>query len=480
LGHPGEAENCLKRIEQSLGMETADLLREQDEAMKFDLMEYSILVEIAVMRMELAIEQGDLGRVFELSRLVLPYLEDEKIQDLSNHRKDLGSVVFFVLGMAYKITGKLNEAADALLQAAELGQERGNAHILAGSAGRLASIQSAQGHLSQAIRTCQQGLKAVQEKVGKRSPVPVLLHAELGNLLYEQNDLEPAQYHLQEGINVGKPWGFLEAFVPGYTGLARVKAAQGDWKGAFVALDELTVLGKGNSAIVMPAVESLRASLLVAQGKVDAASHWAINAGLNPDGEIDFHRIGEWMVFAHELIARQANSEAVDLLIRMVDTAEAGGWFGKQIAMRVLLALAHQKRGDNDQAMVVLEQALRSAEPEGYVRVFLDEGEPMQTMLQEAETMGIAHDYIPILLAAFETDHIQVKPPSAPSFIDPLSERELEVLRLLKTELSGPEIADELVIALSTLRTHTQNIYSKLGVSSRRAAVRKSEELNMR
>jgi LuxR family maltose regulon positive regulatory protein len=164
----------------------------------------------------------------------------------------------------------------------------------------------------------------------------------------------------------------------------------------------------------------------------------------------------------------------------MVDAAEAGGWYGRQIEMRVLLALALQARGDSDQAMLALEKALTSAEPEGYVRVFVDEGEPMQTMLQEAETMGIAHDYVPILLAAFETDHIQVKLPNVPSPIEHLSERELEVLRLLKTELSGPEIADELVIALSTLRTHTQNIYSKLGVSSRRAAVRKSEELNMR
>jgi len=302
----------------------------------------------------------------------------------------------------------------------------------------------------------------------------------LGNLLYEQNDLEAANYHLQEGINVGKPWGFLEAFVPGYTGLARVKAAQGDWKGAFVALDELTVLGKGNSATVMPAVESLRASLWVAQGKVDAASHWAINAGLDQDGEIDFHRLIEWMVFARVLIARQANSAAVDLLIRMVDTAEAGGWFGWQIEMRVLLALALQARGDSDQAMLALEKALTSAEPEGYVRVFVDEGEPMQTLLQEAESRGISPNYIPNLLAVFETDHIRVKPPYVPSPIEHLSERELEVLRLFKTELSGPQIADELVIALSTLRTHTQNIYSKLGVSSRRAAVRKAEELNLR
>ena len=145
--------------------------------------------------------------------------------------------------------------------------------------------------------------------------------------------------------------------------------------------------------------------------------------------------------------------------------------------MRVLLTLALQAR---EEAMIPLEQVLISAKPEGYVRVFVDEGAPMEALLREAETRGIAPDYVPKLLAAFETDNVQVEPPSVTALIEPLSERELEVLRLLKTELSGPEIANELMIALSTMRTHTQNIYSKLGVSNRRAAVRRAEELNLR
>jgi LuxR family maltose regulon positive regulatory protein len=103
----------------------------------------------------------------------------------------------------------------------------------------------------------------------------------------------------------------------------------------------------------------------------------------------------------------------------------------------------------------------------------------MEALLREAENKDIAPGYVPKLLAAFETDIVQVEPPSVTSLIEPLSERELEVLRLLKTELSGPEIADELMIALSTMRTHTQNIYSKLGVSNRREAVRRAEELNL-
>ncbi|MCK4901660.1 MAG: hypothetical protein KAS38_22945, partial [Anaerolineales bacterium] len=375
--------------------------------------------------------------------------------------------------------GKLSQADDALSQAMALGQERRNVHIVSGSLGHLAIVQSMQGNLNQAVNTCRRGLKLVQEMVGERSPMSGLMHAELGNLLYEKNDLEAALHHLQEGIDVAKPWGFLEAFVHGYTGLARVRAAQGDWEGSFAALDELVELGEGNPAVVMPALESRRASLWVAQGNVDAANRWAMSTGLDLLGEINYHQLDELAVLSRVLIARGAHSEAVDLLIGMKKTAQEAGWFRRVFEMHILLALAHQAGGERDKSMLALEQALISAEPEGYVRIFVDEGDPMETLLREAQTRGIAPDYVSKLLAAFETDNVQVEPASVTSLIEPLSERELEVLHLLKTELSGPEIADQLMIALSTMRTHTQNIYSKLGVSNRRAAVHRAEELNL-
>jgi LuxR family maltose regulon positive regulatory protein len=480
MGHPGEAEDCLQLIEGSLGIEMVELFSERDRVEKIDPAVQSALVEIAVLRIEMAIEQGDIPQVFKLSRLVLPYLEGEERPYLFNQQKDSRNVVLFVLGLAYKISGKLSQADEALSQAALLAQERRNVHLVSGSLGHLASVQSMQGHLRKAVSTCQRGLKLVQELVGERSPMSGLIHAELGNLLYEQNDLKAALHHLQEGIDVAKPWGYMDAFLHGYTGLARVRAAQGDWEGAFATLDELAELGEGNPAMVMPAVESHRALLWIAQGKVDAANRWVLDAGLDPEGEINYHRLGEMMVVARVLIARGAHSEAVDLLTRMMDTAEAAGWLGKVIEMRVLLAMAHQAQGERDESMDALEQVLNSTKPEGYVRVFVDEGDPMAALLRAAETRDIAPDYIPKLLAAFETDNVQVEPPSVTSLIEPLSERELEVLRLLKTELSGPEIADQLMIALSTMRTHTQNIYSKLGVSNRRAAVRRAEKLNLR
>ena len=165
------------------------------------------------------------------------------------------------------------------------------------------------------------------------------------------------------------------------------------------------------------------------------------------------------------------------LLKRLLKAAEEGGRTGSVIEILLLQALAHQAQGDIPRALDPLERALTLAEPEGYVRIFVDEGPPMATLLRESAKHGIAPNYVRQLWAAF--DKAEGKAPVTQLLIEPLSERELEVLRLLGTELNGPEIARELMIALTTLRFHTRNIYSKLNVNNRRAAVRRAEELNL-
>src|SRR5205823_12533735 len=146
--------------------------------------------------------------------------------------------------------------------------------------------------------------------------------------------------------------------------------------------------------------------------------------------------------------------------------------------IQVLQALAYQKRGEL-RALVPLERALRLAEPEGYVRVFVDEGPPMAELLQAAAMRGIAPGYVQRLLAQFVTATVEPHARQNLIKIEPLSERELEVLRLLATDLDGPEIASQLMVSLNTMRTHTKSIYTKLGVNSRRAAVHRAEELQL-
>jgi LuxR family maltose regulon positive regulatory protein len=190
------------------------------------------------------------------------------------------------------------------------------------------------------------------------------------------------------------------------------------------------------------------------------------------------------MTLARVLIAQEKRGlvggsihDAKGLLERLLQAAEEGRRMGSVIEISALLALAHAVQGDIPLALASLERALTLAEPEGYLRLFVDEGLPMAALLQEAVKHGITPNYVRQLLAAF--GKVEGKTAVTQHLIEPLSERELEVLRLLRTDLNGPEIARELIVSLSTVRTHTQNIYAKLGVNNRRAAVRRAEELDL-
>jgi LuxR family maltose regulon positive regulatory protein len=185
--------------------------------------------------------------------------------------------------------------------------------------------------------------------------------------------------------------------------------------------------------------------------------------------------------------------EAIGLLERLLGAAEAGGRMGSVIEILALQALAHQMQGDIPAARVPLARALTLAEPEDYARLFVDEGTPMAELLQELQRRGKMLGYVEKLLAAFPkelrmqneelrkttTSNSQFSILNSQLLVEPLSERELEVLRLLGTDLSGPEIARELMVSLNTMRTHTKNIYTKLGVNNRREAVRRARSLDL-
>ena len=176
------------------------------------------------------------------------------------------------------------------------------------------------------------------------------------------------------------------------------------------------------------------------------------------------------------LLAESSPDDATELLEGLLRAAEEGGRTGSAIEILVLLALAHQMHGDDEVALTCLERALGLAEPEGYVRIFVDEGPPMTTLLTLAADRGVFPDYVRRLITSSDTD---VGAAPRQDLIEPLSERELDVLRLLRSDLSGPDIARELVVSLNTVRSHTKNIYAKLGVNSRRSAVRRADELGL-
>jgi LuxR family maltose regulon positive regulatory protein len=223
--------------------------------------------------------------------------------------------------------------------------------------------------------------------------------------------------------------------------------------------------------------------VLVAHGRHAEARAWARRAGLAPTDELTYLREYGHVTLARLLAAEAADAAApqlplaLDLLDRLLDAAERGGRAGSKLEILVVQALARQAANDRTGAMASLDAAVQLAAPEGYVRTFLDEGPAMTRLLKAAARRSDAPAYVHELLRAAGTD-AGTRPPRQ-GRVDALSERELEVLRLLRGDLDGPELANELVVSLNTLRTHTKNIYAKLGVRSRRAAVRRAEELGL-
>jgi len=255
----------------------------------------------------------------------------------------------------------------------------------------------------------------------------------------------------------------------------------------------------------LAATEGARHGLIIdqtgaglAQDRLAEALVWAREQGLSVDDDIRYTREFEHITLARVLIAagksdREAGSldEATRLLGRLLQAAESGGRLGSAIRILLLQALAFQAQDHLPLALAALERALALAEPEGYVRIFVDEDEPMRLLIldfrfsikeQSHDRVHPQSGYVDKLLAAFAQPEVitQSKISNLKSeIVEPLSERELEVLKLLRSELSGPEIAGQLIVSLNTLRTHTKNIFNKLGVNNRRAAIRRAEELDL-
>jgi len=290
--------------------------------------------------------------------------------------------------------------------------------------------------------------------------------------------------NLQEALAVASPWHIVEAIIPGYTGLARLRVAQGNWDAAFTALDELADVGKNHPQLVKPVVEAYRAKLWTAQNEMDAVQDWVLSAGLDANGELDAYREDEYLILARVYIAQGETEKAANLLARLLERAEDAKKLGKVIEILILQGLVYQLREEKEQALTTLSKALELAESKNYVRIFVDEGPPMARLLYEALSRKIATAYVQRLLSVFpdEKDGRSTSPQPASSemdLIEPLSEREMEVLQLIAEGLSRQEIASQLVLSLNTVKTHARNIFSKLGVNNQMQAVGKARGLGL-
>jgi LuxR family maltose regulon positive regulatory protein len=325
----------------------------------------------------------------------------------------------------------------------------------------------------------------------------VIAHLYLGlaMLNHEMGDQEAAAQHLQKSSELGEQSTLPDWPYRWCLARAQLKETWGDLEAALDLLDEAKRLYVRNPVPDIRPIEALKARVYVRQGRLPEALDWVHERSLSVDDELSYLREFEHITLARVLIAEYKSNraersvlQAIGLLERLLKAAEDRRRMGSVIEILVLQALAHQAQGNIPLALAPLERALALAEPEGYVRIFVDEGAPMAALLKRMKAEDeIIMEYVRKLLAAFADKEFypfgsaQDKPSSlSPQpLVDPLSEREYEVLKLLTTELSGPEIAKELMVSMNTIRTHTKNIYSKLGVNSRRDAVKQAKELKL-
>ena len=353
-----------------------------------------------------------------------------------------------------------------------------------GCAIALADIRRTQGRLGEAMRTYEQALQRASQPGGAVLRGTADMYVGMSEIYRERGDLAAATQQLLRSQELGEHMGLPQNRYRWRVAMARIRQAEGDLGGALDLLDEAERVYVGDFFPNVRPVPALQARVRAAQGEWGEALGWVREQGLSVDDDLSYLREFEHITLARVLLARYTAEraeasmhDATRLLERLLRAAEEGARTGSVIEILVLQALAHQLRDDIPAALACLERALALAEPEGYVRIFVDEGPPMASVLRAAAKQGIAPSYVRRLLAAVNTTEDST--PVSQALIDPLSERELDVLRLLGTDLDGPEIARELIVSLNTVRTHTKNIYAKLGVNNRRAAVRRAKELDL-
>ncbi|MFL6099064.1 MAG: LuxR C-terminal-related transcriptional regulator [Actinomycetales bacterium] len=392
-------------------------------------------------------------------------------------------------GLAAWTAGDLSGAHAAYLESVAGLERAGFIADVLGCCIAVGDIQRARGRLGDALRTFEWALDLAAATSG-REPLrgTADMHVGIAEILLERGDVAAAAEHLA-----------IVSALPEYNGLpqnpyrsrvvkARLREAEGDLDDALALLDEADRVYVGDYSPNIRPVAATRARLRLRRRELELAEAWALDQAVSADEPLTYLREYEHITLARILLARHgirhddaALDVAVELLTRLLAAAEDGGRDGSAVEVLVLLALAHQARRDQRAALDVLGRALRLAAPERPVRVFADEGQPMAALLkalpkdvsEEPSTSGYARR----ILASIEP--VERTPASPPGLVEPLSARELDVLRLLATDLAGPDIARSLSVSLNTLRTHTKNIYAKLGTSSRRAAVTRARELDL-
>ncbi len=450
-GHPARVEQTLQAAEAAL------------EAAEQNDKNRDLVGRIAATRATVAANQYEVETIIAQSRRALEYLHPDNLS--------FRTFTAWKLGYAYYLQGDRAAASRAYTEAISVSKASGNIMTTLVATIGLASLQAADNQLRLAAQTYRRALQLFGDQ-----PLPFACEAHLGlaRILYEWNDLDAAQRHAQQSVRLARQVENNDRAVRCQVFLARLQLARRDPAGAAAHLGEVVqFVHQHDFQHWMPEVAAAQVLTLLQQGNLAEADRLARTHQL-PLSRSRVH------------LAQGDASAALALLGPLLQEMETKGWEDERLRIMVLQALALHANDEQDKALQLLGNALALAEPGGFIRTFVDEGEPMARLLAEAAAHGIMPDHTGRLLAAFEardrSSEGEFHPPPAPPtqpLVEPLSQRELEVLHLIAQGLSNREISERLFVALSTVKGHNLRIFGKLQVQRRTEAVARARELGL-
>jgi LuxR family maltose regulon positive regulatory protein len=433
---------------------------------------------VADLHADLARQRGDLERAAAFAK--------RSLASLSEDDQALHAVVRWQLAMVDWMRGRPDKAEPVLTEIVT------NPFLQSPRPWYdLGRVQQVQGRLGAALQVFGRAVEAASEG-GHPLPLAGIGHVGLADVFRERAELDAASEHATEAVALCRQLPYTQWLVAALTTLARVRQTAGDQAGAIAAMEEAaqTAPNPDIATDMLSAVGVQRARLALVQGRVADAARWVEQRGLRANDEPSYQREQEHLVLARVLLARELPDRALGLLERLHTLAVAQQRTGSLIEIQALQALALVGDGDEPGGVAALIQALKLAYPEGYVRVFADEGAPMAALLgrliaaqrtDQAATHSIPLEYLGRLWRAFP----QARPPTrlsgavVPGLVEQLSDRESEVLALLAAGRSNQQIAEELVVALNTVKKHVTHILDKLGAANRTEAVTRARELGL-
>lgn len=480
------AETRIQDAEQWLDRTPGENAGEKKQSLEFLVTDHAesqyLPATIAAARTYHALALGDVSGTVKYAQQALDILPENEYL-----RRGTPAAL---LGLALWTNGDLETADKVFADAMTDYQMAGNILFAITGTFILADIRTTLGHLRQAFDTYQQSLQLAKGQGRFVLWGTADLYTGLSELFREQNKLDEAAEQLAKSKELGEQAKLPRWYFRWCIAQARLKEALGDLNSALDLLDEAERdYIRGPVPDVRP-ISALKTRVWIAQNRLDKASVWAREQNLASDNDLTYLHEFEHITLARLLIAQYKSEQkenyigdAVKLLDQLIDAAEEGRRMGSVIEILMLKALAYEAQGDIVAALHPLERALTLAEPEGYVRIFIDEGEPMSRLLSEAADQDIMLGYVGRLLATLKDENQKVenksKSPASQSLIEPLSERELEILRLIAQGLSNREISERIFLAMPTVKGHNRNIFGKLQVKRRTEAVARARELGL-